>query len=337
MDRMDAFDVLYRLAADDGREERLFGSCAPLAREVFAHCLIGDEMPIIWYELPLAGEPRFDLHVALSRTALAGDVAFAPGSGYGYDELFRWYSQSEQGGGGLAFAFDISEGRTTDPAVHVNVNNAPLNDIDHFFELAGGADAPALYRDFTAQIPDDWHVWYAGTHPGRPGSHLRVDCFVGDAATDAYANDLSVFERDLRSVGFSAPLDALAMLATPILAQRGHLELQFDVLRDGSVGPTLGLSAGFPMARASVLKPMFVDGEGAAILTAMEELGLADDRWRLIADAIYTKIIPAQDGAFAFYNIPTFIKLRMRDGAALDAKVYMQAGAQELESGGSSS
>ncbi|MDO4537165.1 MAG: hypothetical protein Q4B54_03305, partial [Coriobacteriales bacterium] len=60
------YDALYSLAADEGREEALFGSCAPLAREAFCRSELRDmdEFPLLWFELFLTGEPRFDLHVA---------------------------------------------------------------------------------------------------------------------------------------------------------------------------------------------------------------------------------------------------------------------------------
>lgn len=93
----------------------------------------GDEFPAVWFEVPLAGRPRFDLHVAISREALAPGAAFAPGSGNGYERLLRWYADDEPGGAGLAFAYDVSGGAIDSPAVHVNTNNAPLSNIRRFF------------------------------------------------------------------------------------------------------------------------------------------------------------------------------------------------------------
>ena len=98
------YDALYLLAARDGREEALFGNCQPFAREAFSRSLIGDEFPIVCFEVPLTGAPRFDLHVPISRSALVPGTGFAPGAGGGYDDLFRWYSEEEAGGCGLAFA-----------------------------------------------------------------------------------------------------------------------------------------------------------------------------------------------------------------------------------------
>lgn len=329
--QMETFDILYALAADEGREKALFGSCAPLAREAFRRSLIGEGFPIVWFEVPLAGKPRFDLHVALSREMLCGGARFLPGAGNGRDELFRWYSEDEPGGGGLAFAYDVSEGRIDDPAIHVNVNNAPLSDADRFFDLAAGEEAAGQYGSFANRLPKGWRIWYAGVHPGRPGSPVRVDCFVDAELKDAYAGDITLFEGDLTACGFTAITSTLHDLAKLVLDSPFSLELQFDVMADGVLGPTLGISANFPFGSSSTVRPLFEEGGPAAeFLGAVERMGLADDRWRHIPDAMFSKLVHMDDAMLALYCIPVFVKLRMRGGEPLDAKVYLQAGSSIL-------
>lgn len=328
LDHVALYDTLYLLAADDGREDALFGSCQPLAREAFRRSLIGKEFPTIWFEVPLGCKPRFDLHVAMSRTALAPGTEFEAGAGNGYERLFRWFANEEAGGAGLAFAYDVSEGCLEQPAVHANVNGAPLSDMSRFFKLAAGGDAAQRYAEFEAKLPKDWRVWYAGFHPGRPDTPVRIDCFVNSKLKAAYASDPSLFEAHLQDCGFSATSTALRELAHLVAASPFSLELQFDVLEDGSVGPTIGVSAGFPMAPASAMRPLFEDdGPAAGLLAQIEARGLADSRWRLIPGTIYTGAVDAGEDKVVLYDAPTFVKLRVRDGQPLDAKVYLQAGA----------
>ena len=304
LDRLALYDALYLLAAGEGRKAALFGDTQPLASEAFSRSLAGDEFPIVWFELPMLGRPRFDLHVALGRAALTADPTFAQGAGNGYDELFAWYGSEEGGGGGLAFAYDTGEGRIADPAVHVCVNNAPLGDMDRFFGLASGAEAAQLYRDFAAKLPLAWHVWYAGVHPGRPGSPVRVDCLVSGERQTAYAQDLSLFEADLRACGFTAFGPGFERLAELVLASPFQLELQFDVLRDGSLGPTLGLS---------------------------------DDRWKLIADAAFARHVAYErendsEGRFAPCVLFNYAKVKFTACEPQPAKFYLMLNARELES-----
>lgn len=330
--RLAVYDALYLLAAGGGREAELFGDCQPLAREAFCRSLIGEEFPTVWFELPLLGEPRFDLHVAASRAALRPGATFAPGAGAGYEGLFRWYAEEESGGAGLAFAYDVSEGRIGEPAVHVNVNRAPLARMDRFFELAASRAAAGRYRGFEARLPRGWRVWYAGFHPGRPGAPVRVDCFVDDALKAAYANVPSLLEAHLRECGFSATSAALREIAGLVTKSPFRLELQFDVLEGGLVGPTVGVSAGFGTMGAAAARALFGEGGAAcALMCQVEGRGLSDGRWRRVPETCFARLVSAGGDALALYCSPTFVKLRVRDGEPLDAKFYLQAGARSLQ------
>ena len=326
LDRPTIYDAIYQLAAGDGREELLFGPCAPLAHEAFQRSLVTGGFPLIWFELPLLGAPRFDLHVALSPEALRNSLQLPDDFDRAYAPALTWYAHEEQGGNGLAFAYDVSEGRIDAPALHVNVNDAPLENIGRFFELAAGADTPKLYQRFVDRLPKGWRVWYAGVHPARPGSHLRVDCFVNRDLKAAYASDLALLERDLRSCGFTTSLDALEKLVQPILSSPFTLELQFDINRDGSIGPTLGISAEIPHCLPANAHPE-VWMYAARLMHAVEAMGLADERWKAARGASYALSVEVNGSDLKLYCMPTFVKLRMRDGVPLDAKLYLIAGA----------
>ena len=62
-------------------------------------------------------------------------------------------------------------------------------------------------------------------------------------------------------------------------------------------------------------------------MSAVENRGLCDGRWHHVPDATFTKLIRVDGSALALYCMPTFVKLRMRDGTPLDAKFYLQASA----------
>lgn len=325
------YDALYTLAARGECEDALYGTTQPLAREAFARSLAGNDFPLVWFELPLLGMPRFDLHVALARTSLVPGTTFAPGAGSGYDQLLAWYCEEEPGGGGLAFAFDVGDGRIEDPAVHVNINNAPLSSMERFFGQTAGIEAAALYRDFTSRLPEAWSVWYTGVHPGRPGSPVRVDCFVNTERRNAYAADIAILESDLRSCGFSASLASLADVAEPILSSPFGLELQFDVLRDGSLGSTIGLSACFSLMAEGTARAMLAEGGAMfTLLKKAEALGMADSRWQKLTDGLFTRMVRIGEHTMALYGSPTFAKLRIRDGAPLDVKIYLEASAKRI-------
>lgn len=327
----DIYDAIYTLAADGACEGALFGNCAPLAHEAFLRSPSGGDFPLLWFEIPLAGKPRFDLHVTLSRESLCTDSQSLPDTAYGFDEVFRWYALDETGGNGLALAFDVSEGRIDAPALHVNVNDAPLANMNRFFDLAAGGNAYERYAEFESHMPQGWRIWYTGVHPGRPGFPIRIDCFVNAALKDAYAQDIALFERDLKACGFASMSPVLRELASPILQSPFPLKLQFDVMRDGTLGSTLGVSAEFSLAPAARVRQLFGEsGSAAELMKEIEDMGLADRRWNHIPDAAFSKLLKVDGNALALYCAPTFVKLRMRDGEMLDAKAYLQASASVL-------
>ena len=256
IDHMTLYDTVYALVANEGREQALLGECGPLAREAFRRSLAGDMFPIVWFEVPMQGNPRFDLHVALGRDALCAGVEFADGAGNGYDELFRWYEECETGGAGLAFAYDVSDGRIEAPAIHVNVNGKALQDPDTFFRIAGGEDA--LCWDLW-EAAQGWRVWYAGVQEGQlpcawtalwrtrcrntPPRHCSsTTCVAG-------------------VYGCRAGLPLLTKLVcSSDFSQRAAVRRNARRLS----GPTLGLSASFPIAVASKTRPLFEQGGAAA-------------------------------------------------------------------------
>ena len=144
-------------------------------------------MPSVWFEIPLSGPPRFDLHVAHGNADLHEHAPFAPDAMDGYGELLNWYASAPREGGGFALAYDVGDGRIDAPAVHANVNAAKAFDVEGFFARVGRPEATALYHDFAKRLPQGWHIWYFGVHPGRPGALVRVDCFVDASLKRAYA------------------------------------------------------------------------------------------------------------------------------------------------------
>ena len=196
VDAVMLYETLYSLASKSSADQ-LFGLNSPLAQEAFRRALAGQEMPIIWFEVPLSGAPRFDLHVAHSNDALHKGALFAADAMDGNGELLNWYASNQRQGGGLALAYDVGDGRVEAPAVHVNVNGASAFDAKGFFNCVCRADATALYERFIKRLPQGWRVWYFGVHPGRLGAPVRVDCFVDKALKQRYAVDSAKFKEDL--------------------------------------------------------------------------------------------------------------------------------------------
>lgn len=329
-DAMVQYETLCRLVSMN-TECGLFGTNADLAQEAFKRALAGPTMPTIWFEIPLLGSPRFDLHVAHGNTDLHDHAPFASDAMDGHGDLLNWYVSEPREGGGLALAYDVGDGRIDYPAVHVNVNAAEAFDVEGFFVRIGRPEASMLYRSFAAQLPRGWRIWYFGVHPGRPGAPIRIDCFVDENVKRAYAAKPAKFEEDLKEAGFVVEGSALRRVATEIASSPFGMELQFDLLSDGALGQTVGISACFPLASASTARPLWEPvGNAAQLMEFAVNSNVADARWQRVRDIMFSTSM--QDGNIlrAFFCIPVFLKFRVREGKLLDAKVYLQAGAANL-------
>lgn len=327
MDRMRIYDILYALAARDGRQDALFGSCAPLARAAFSQSCPGDAFPELWFELPLAGDPWFDLHVLTARESLEPGMDFSPGETGGHPELFEWFAGAPDVRQ-LALSYDVRSGDIAHPAVQLLVWNARMH--GPFLERAGGEGAAEAFRAFERRLPEGWFACYTGLFPGRADFGVRVECIPTPELSRAYAGDAALLEAHLRQVGGGEPgfIGETTISRCHLLAQTPfQLEFQFDVLPDGSTGDTLGASLRFsaPTGDAGDEGAFQAGGAVGDLMEQLEQWGLADGRWRLLPDTVLVKRIERAGESVTASNYPAFVKLRWRAGEPLDAKTYLMA------------
>ena len=222
----------------------------------------------------------------------------------------------------------MGDGRIGAHAVHANVNAPGAFDVEGFFARVSRPEAAVLYRGFERRLPRDWRIWYLGVHPGRPGAPVRVDCSVDESLRHAYAAEPAKFEGDLRQAGLAVEGSATRRVGAEVAASPFGMELQFDVLSDGALGRTVGVSAQLPLVPASAARLLWEPAGGAARLMEFAvDSHAADARWRRVRDATFSTAV--QDGGVsrALYCIPVFAKFRVRADEFLDAKIYLQAGA----------
>lgn len=329
VDTMMLYETLYSLASTDvGCDLFGTGTNALLAHEAFRRASVGALMPIVWFEVPLSGLPRFDLHVAHANADLHERAPFASDAMDGHGELLNWYASEPREGGGLALAYDVGDGRIDAPAVHVNVNAARAFDIEGFFVHVGRSEATALYHDFAKRLPHGWHIWYLGVHPGRLGAPVRVDCFVGESLKRVYAAEPAKLEEDLRRVGFVVEGSTLRCVGVEVAASPFGMELQFDIFSDGALGQTVGVSAQLPLVPASAARLLWEPaGSAAQLMEFAVNSRIADARWQRVPDAMFSTMVRDGNTLRALYCVPVFAKFRVRAGKLLDAKAYLQAGA----------
>ena len=329
IDRLMLYDVIYALASIDGREDVLFGTCAPLAREAFLRSVPCDAFPELWFEIPLAGDPWFDLHALTARETLHPDMTFAPETCGGYPEAFAWFASQGYGARQLALSWDVSSGDISSPAIQLLLRkNNPSMTCD-FLASVGRADAAPAYRTFHDRIPVEWFACYTGVFPARPDLNLRVECVPNSDMQRAYANDAELIEKHLRQTGLEEIGETIIPRCQALADTPFQFEFQFDVNPDGSAGPTVGASARFASPSGKDDWEMYdINGSAGELMRQVEAWGLSDGRWRDMAGTLFSKRLSRGGESAHLYCYPAFLKLRWRNGEPLDAKAYLIAGLQ---------
>ena len=327
IDREMLYDMAYALAARDGREAVLFGDCASLAHEAFVRSLVGNDFPELWFELPLAGAPWFDLHALASFESLGPNTTFAAQTCGGNPDAFTWFAAQKQGVRQLALSWDVSAGNIDCPAIQLLVNTKDVQITCDFLAAVGRDDAVPAYRAFAERLPQNWFACYTGVFPKRRVPFLRVECIPHVSLQSAYAEDASLLQAHLSQAGLDGLGDTVLSRCQALAATPFRLEFQFDIDAQGCAGSTFGASVRFASPPGTdACRAFEPDGEAGSLMRQVEDWGLADGRWHLLADTAFAKRIEFAGEAARIFCHPAFLKLRWRDGEPLDAKAYLMAG-----------
>ena len=329
MDQSMLYEILYALAASNGREQALFGACAPAARKAFARSRAGSAFPEIWFEIPLTGTPRFDLHALTSRGALDPDGTWPEETTGGFPDVFRWFARQGNTVRQLALSWDLNPDRDPSAAIQMLLMREDADTVAGFLKAAGREDAVGRHTAFSRRLPEGWYTCYYGVFPERPGSDLRVECIPDDSLQAAYAKDPELLRRHLEQVGVRDFGDTLLSRCRCLADTPFQMEFQFDVGEDGSAGPVAGVSLRFACPPGEDGWDFFnPDGKAGELMDRIGEWGLADDRRRLLGDTLFANRVSHGGESCLLYCYTAFVKLRWRAGVPLDAKAYLRAGVQ---------
>ena len=335
--QMTVFDALYSIAAADGRGEVLFGESFDIARGAFERTLIGDDYPAVYIEFPLLGSPGFDL-LSVHASVRPGS-RFAPGAGFGYQAMFDWFSGvSDQGvNASCGIEFDTSVGEAERPGVYLQYRkHADL--IAPFLKSIGEEARTESFLAVTNRMPEGWPAAYVGLFPGRAGTPLRVGGYLGSDVQKACAADPALLGAHFDQIGFSSYNDEMLARCGELLSLAPSVDFQFDIMPDGTLGDVFGLSLSFNESMPREARVCMESGYGARICRTLQEWGLADDRWKLIAGAAFARHVPFEredgsEGRFALCCLFNYAKVKFAGGVAQPSKFYLRMSAGEVEAG----
>ena len=318
-----AVERLYQRAGGSG----VFGTSPSLACDTYRHCLVGDAQPLTWLEVPLLGEPGFDMDVSYRRDQLSAGDRFIWGDGYGYQPIVDWVASTKPLPFGIGIAIDLMDDNRGH-GVYVNSNHIDAEMRDGFFRAIGQEDAGDRLARVAARQPDGWQQAEDGVFIGRPGCPARIAWLVDERLKQEYVKDARLLANHLRQVGFTALDSSQLTCLCEMAAAPFKMWIELDVLADGSVGNSLGADYYFSSPVLNRKRPSFAEGKPAArAMEVLQARGLIDERWHLLADATTATLVPLHDeegrqSAFLMRSEPTFVKAKWVPGKTPLAKVY---------------
>lgn len=333
--QMTVFDALYSIAAKDGRGEALFGSSFDIARDAHERSLIGDGYPAAYIEFPLLGPPGFDLLTVHS--AVKPGSRFAQGAGFGYQAMFDWFSGVCDAGvnASCGIELDASSGETERAGVYLQYRKH-LDLVGPFLGSIGEGDRAESYLAVVGRMPEGWPAAYVGLFPGRAGSPLRIGGYLGHDVQEACADDPALLASQFDQIGFSAYDGEMLSQCGALMSLAPSVDFQFDIMPDGSLSDVFGLSLSFNETVPRQARACMESGYGAQICSTLQEWGLADERWKLIAGAAFARHVPfaredGSQGRFALCCLFNYAKVKFAGAVAQPAKFYLRLSAGEVE------
>ena len=333
--QMQAFDALYVLAAGDGRGEALFGNCITPARIAYERSLIGNGYPSAYFEFPLLDEPCFDI-LSVHGWVEAG-AQFAPGAGFGRQPMFDWFEGVCERGGYVScgLEMDVSDGETERAGVYLQQRKR-TELVGPFLASVGESGRTEAYLDLLRRMPEGWPPSYVGLFPGRAQTPMRIGGYLGDAERKLCAQDPTHLGRRFREIGYTAYDQPMLERCSEFMRLAPAVDFQFDILPNGQLGDTFGLSLSFNETKPREAKECMETGYGARLMHELQSWGLADDRWKLIAGAAFARHISCErddgsEGRFALCIRFNYAKIKFRAGEPQPAKFYLNCHAGDLE------
>ena len=332
----DAYQVLCLQLADEGRGASLLGDCVERARTCALPFLACNQFPSVYFEFPLAGDPFLD--VTLLYGKLEPGTRIDSPAASGCERLLDWYANAYDKHHNISFGFELDTSKQQLPAAAIHFQpRTHTSLVEPFFDAIGEPERAHLYLDLAERMPKGWELAFFGLFRGRPNSPLRVCGYLHVETVLPYTKDPSLLASVFDDIGFSAYDEAmLGQIATLLGTSSSGFDYQFDIYPDGSLGDTFAIDVQLQVEKPEAVRATMENGEGGRIMQLFEDWGIADDRWKSLADIAFARKLPqikddGTDTSFSFTLMPGWTKVRWRKCALQPAKYYYLGSAGLLE------
>jgi hypothetical protein len=323
LDNKTAFSLLLSHVISGGRGQALFGNYIDKVKKCVPDLLGEGPFPDIMLECPLLGDPFLDVVLLFDKPTKSGDTIspLVPDENLILDTLGRLTERYPDVSGGLEVdtgSFDSEmAGIHFQPREHVEL-------VEGFCKTIGEAPYGRLYQEMVRRLEGLWEPSYFGIFRGRPGAPLRVAGYIDRKEMLSCAEDPERIIKVFKSAGFTAYDDTMIdQIMSVLKVSPAVSDFQFDIYPDGSIGETFSLSALFVLRRREETLTAFYDGDDSRYIDLITDWGIADDRWRMFVDTVFSGTLPLIDGGIQFIIFPQALKVRWKGGRLQPAKAYI--------------
>ena len=137
------------------------------------------------------------------------------------------------------------------------------------------------------------------------------------------------------AIGFTAYDVPMLARCAELMALAPSVDFQFDIRADGMLGDSFGLSLSFNEIPPQQARECMESGCGAELMNKLQQWGLADDRWKLIAGSAFARHIgferdDGSEGRFALCVLLNYAKIKFTAADMRSSKFYLMFVAGEL-------
>jgi hypothetical protein len=248
--------------------------------------------------------------------------------------MFDWFSSVDIEDVSCGIELDCGDGETERAGVYLQ-QRMHTELVAPFLESVGESERTPSYLAVLDRMPDGWPPSYVGLFPGREGTPLRIGGYLSNQARRSCAEDPSQLARAFDAIGFTAYDGSMLDRCAEFMGKAPSVDFQFDIMPDGHLSDVFGLSLSFNETKPRQARSCMESGYGADICQTMQEWGLADDRWKLIAGAAFARHVgyerkDGSEGRFALCILFNYAKVKFKAAKAQPAKFYLILESGEL-------
>ena len=318
--------AVWNRAFAGGRQGQLAGEGPGRMAEACRRLLFDGSGTGVGVELPLLGPPSYDTLVILPTSKLRTGVRVRDPDQVQAQAMIDWLLARKDWRPSIFYELDAA-GSGKLAGIHCRIEGS-LDIADEFFRAAGEAHRIPAFRKAAARLPEGWVPLFAAVFPGRADDRTRMEVYILDGEAAGAMTDPAKIRKAFDRIGFTAYNGAMPEEMARLARVDNSVNLQFDLLPDGTFAPACSLITGYEQYRNDLKAKFAEDGPVSRICRIYEDMGTADGRWRLLEGACFVCETEGPEGML-LRTVPNSSKVKWKNGEPAPARFYLRMDAKK--------